>query len=219
MTAMNTSISTSPSRRITRRIAAAALAVLMTISMGCGFVENIVKKQASSAMGLDTTTASGLWADVPPVDGAKRVDADIPLAAQVMMKAFISAANNKGISQGNSDVKLKSTEAVMYTSSKSPEDIARFYSKEMMQSNGWTVADQPGCIGSDTMKATAEQAGGDNPLAGMGSLGGSFCAFAKQSADKKSTTLLVMIFGKDEKSADTNMIYFRVEGEDLKPAQ
>jgi hypothetical protein len=191
----------------------------MTITMGCGFVQNAIKKQASSAMGLDTTTASGLWADVPPIAGAKKVDADIPLSAQVMMKAFVSAANNQEISQGKTDVKLKTTEAVIYTSTQSPEDIARFYTQELMRSNGWDGKDQPGCIGADTMKAAAEQAGGENPLAAMGSLGSSFCAFAKQSADKKTTTLLVMVFSKDEKSPDTNMIYFRVEGEDLKPAQ
>lgn len=153
---------------------------------GCSAVSNAV----GNAVGGKSNAVANIWPDVPVMDGATKTNVDIPLplklAAQAMVKA--SATSN--------DAKLDSFDVIAYSTKKTPQDVGAFYTTAKMQTLGWNLADQTGCmIGGDASSA-----------------GGGFCMFGKKSADGKTGSLLLLALAQDDKTKDTQVFYLRFDG-------
>jgi hypothetical protein len=148
-----------------------ALAVMLLFTAGCGFVGNLI--------GGGGSTATTLWADVPPMDGAAP-DArlQLPPVARLAVQAVV---------QGN-------LEFIAYTTSKSPQEVADFYTVERMQAAGWN-AGTGGC-----------QVTNDN----SGSGGGGLCTFNKTDGNRE--IVLAIVIARDQNAAQTQIYYVRAQG-------
>ena len=113
-------------------------AVLLVGAMGCGLLDTVVNQAVSG--GKPAGTVADLWSDVPKMDGLNKVNMDLPIAAQVAIKAM---------AQGNFDF-------IAYTTNKTPTDVTNFYTAERMKAAGWN-SDSGGCSAS---AGTTGSAGG-----------------------------------------------------------
>ena len=158
------------------------LAAMLTLS-GCGAADALLG-------GSKGGTVTKLWADVPAMDGATQSDIAMPLAAKLILQGVMKAsAQSEGAS-------LESFDFIAFTTSKTPEEVQKFYTNEKMVSAGWNGKDQPGCTG------------GTNDAG----LGGAICIFGKGDGPDKGGAALFMMVGQDEKTKQTNIFYVRMEG-------
>ena len=112
-------------------------AILVIAALGCGVLDTVVNQAVSG--GKPAGTVADLWTDVPKMDGMNKVNMDLPIAAQLAMKAM---------TQGSFDF-------ISYTTNKSSQDVVNFYTPERMKSAGWDSADTGGCTSSaDTSSAS-----------------------------------------------------------------
>jgi|SRR5581483_946087 hypothetical protein len=171
------------------RVRVALLSALVLIGFvvsGCGI--------ANSLMGKNAGTVSDLWSDVPPLDGASKVNLDIPLPMQLIIQGFVQAAN----ADNSNDTKLDKFDFIAYQTSMSPQQVAQFYTLDKMKAAGWNSEDTPGCTaGTDTSGTTSGAAG--------------FCAFGKKDNAGKATVLLIIPF-QDSQTNQTQVFYVRFEG-------
>ncbi len=105
-------------------------AVLLVGAMGCGLLDSAVNQAVSG--GKPAGTVADLWSDVPKMDGMNKVNMDLPIAAQLAIKA---------IAQGNLDF-------ISYTTNKTPADVVNFYTADRMKSAGWNFDSSGGCSAS-----------------------------------------------------------------------
>ena len=112
-------------------------ALLVVAALGCGVLDTVVNQAVSG--GKPAGTVADLWTDVPKMDGMSKVNMDLPLPAQLAMKAM---------TQGNFDF-------IAYTTNKSPQDVVNFYTTDRMKTAGWDSQDSGGCAAStDTSSAS-----------------------------------------------------------------
>jgi hypothetical protein len=139
------------------------------------FMVNILKKMALSAtlaivvlmtascggfLGGSGGTATALWSDVPPMEGATlNRDLQLPVVARVALQAA---------SQGN-------FEFVAYVTDKSPQDVANFYTNERMSAQGWT-AENGGCTSLSGDSGTTA--------------GGGFCLFSRKDDNRDTALFI-----------------------------
>ena len=158
--------------------------ILVTgLLLGCGMVST-----ASTLVngGKGEGTVQNLWPDVPPLDGAKKVDSQLPLTARLAIQAIVKA------SASSNDVKLDQLNFIAFTTAKTPQDVTAFYTQERMAAAGWNVKDQPGCTG----------------LSSEGG-GGGLCIFGKDSAEQ---SVLFIAMAEDGKTKQTQVFYVRFDG-------
>ncbi len=161
--------------------------------LGCGIIDQVVNNTIGGAIGgAKGNTISNLWSDVPPIQGAQKLQLDLPLTVQLGIQALIkTSAASEG---GNID----SFDWIAFSTTQTPDQVAAFYSKQRMDSAGWKLdKDQPGCVsGSDTS-----------------GIGGAFCAFAKGkgTANEKASVLFIVPV-QDDKTKQTQVFYVRLEG-------
>jgi hypothetical protein len=105
-------------------------AVLLVAALGCGVLDSVVNQAVSG--GKPAGTVADLWPDVPKMDGMNKVNIDLPIAAQVAIKAM---------TQGNFDF-------IAYSTSQTPQDVVNFYTADRMKSAGWDSQDTGGCSAS-----------------------------------------------------------------------
>jgi hypothetical protein len=82
--------------------------------------------------GSNSGPVSELWADVPPLEGAKKIDLQLPFAARVVIGTMV-----KG--------KLS---FIAFSTNKSVQEVKDFYSRDRMATAGWAPHDQ-GCVGDN----------------------------------------------------------------------
>jgi hypothetical protein len=182
-----------------RGLAATALSLLIVLTSGCSLIGNAIKDRAGSALGVgNTTTASGLWADVPPVEGATKVEAELGLPVQLMIKTMLSQANS-----GNDD-KIENIQAVIYKTDKPISDITSFYTNELMAAQGWDAKDAPGC----GIAGAAKEAGATE----LQGLSGNFCMFGRSNATTGKATVLMIVVSPGDKEGENSIIYARIDG-------
>jgi len=108
-------------------------AVLVVAALGCGVLDTVVNQAVGG--GKPAGTVTDLWTDVPKMDGMNKVNMDLPITAQLAIKA---------LTQGSFDF-------IAYTTDKSSQDVVNFYSPDRMKSAGWEAADTGSCtVSSDT---------------------------------------------------------------------
>ncbi len=102
-------------------------AVLLVAAMGCGLLDSVVNQAVSG--GKPAGTVADLWSDVPRLDGMNKANMELPLAAQLAIKAM---------TQGNFDF-------IAYTTNKTPKDVQNFYTADRMKAAGWDSENSGGC--------------------------------------------------------------------------
>lgn len=157
-----------------------SLVMVAMVVSGCGL--------ASSLMGGKGGTVSQLWPDVPPLPNATKANIDIPLPVTLIIQGFIQAAN----SDSSNDTKLDKFDFIVYQTADTPEQVAQFYTVDMMKNAGWNKDDTPGCA------------------SGAGAAAG-FCVFGKQANANQGTALLIVPV-QDDQTKQTQIFYVRFEG-------
>jgi hypothetical protein len=157
-------------QRYTTVFLAAASAVLAAFSLGCGMLNSLV--------GGNATVVTDLWGDVPKLEGATRVEAEMPAAVKVAVNAVVGG----------------SFDFVVYTTTKSGDEVKSFYSVERMQGLGWD-ANSGGCN-----SISAETGGGTNATGG-------FCTFTKVQDGKQGVLLIVL--GQADDAKQSRLFYAR----------
>ncbi len=114
-------------------------AALLVTALGCGVLDSVVNQAVSG--GKPAGTVADLWTDVPKMDGMTKQNIDLPIAAQLAVKAM---------TQGNFDF-------IAYSTSKTPQDVVSYYTADRMTSAGWNSDSSGGCTAS---AATSGGAGG-----------------------------------------------------------
>jgi hypothetical protein len=172
---------------IHQRFTILALSLLGTLTLalaGCGVLNPI--------MGDDTNmkTVPALWSDVPQIDGLAPSQMEMPFFIKLMMRTVIGnlgRVNKEDRTTGNIDW-------IVFSSSRTPQDIQNFYTNARMTANGWESSDKSTCIhGSE---------------AGVAQVG-AFCAFVKHQDDKQAQ--LVIIAAQDDQTRQTNVFFLRLE--------
>ena len=105
-------------------------AILVMAALGCGVLDTVVNQAVSG--GKPAGTVADLWTDVPKMDGMNKVDMQLPIAAQLAIKA---------IAQGNFDF-------IAFTTNHTPQDVVNYYTADRMKSAGWDSTDTGGCTAS-----------------------------------------------------------------------
>jgi hypothetical protein len=80
--------------------------------------------------GKNAGTVSSLWPDVPPFEGAKKADMQIPLGARLALRAMMQGKIN----------------FIAFTTDKSAQNVQNFYTNDRMKAAGWTPSEK-GCVG------------------------------------------------------------------------
>lgn len=99
------------------------LVFIVGIVVSCRMIETLTGNEKAG-------TVSSLWPDVPPFEGAKKADLQIPLGARLILRAAMQGKIN----------------FIAFTTDKSAQDVKDFYSNERMKTAGWTP-NEKGCIG------------------------------------------------------------------------
>jgi hypothetical protein len=100
-----------------------ALTLILGVALSCKLSERLAGDKNAG-------TASSLWPDVPPFQGATKADVEIPLGARLMIRAVMQGKIN----------------FISFQTDKSAQEVKDFYSKDRMKAAGWTPNDK-GCIG------------------------------------------------------------------------
>lgn len=131
-----------------------ALVMTLLFTTGCGLIGNLIGSGGSSA--------STLWSDVPPMDGATpNKDLQLPTFARLAVQAM---------AQGN-------LEFIAYVTPKTPQEVADFYTVERMQAAGWTSSGGGGCQAANDTNSTG---------------GGGFCAFTRTDDNKETVLAIII---------------------------
>jgi uncharacterized protein YceK len=174
-----------------RIILVAFLMVLALAAAGCGVINTITTLTGGSSSG-NTKTVSQLWSDVPKMDGLTASQMDMPLPIKLVMQTVLG--NLGRLNSAGQDQTTGNIDWIVFTSTKTPDDVRSYYTAELMATNGWQAGDQGGCM-----------TGGDAGVAQIGAL----CVFQKQQGSQ--LTQLAIIAVQDDQTKQTNVFFLRLE--------
>ena len=98
-----------------------ALTLILGVAISCKLSERLAGDKNAG-------TVSELWADVPPLPGATKIEAEIPLGVRLVIRGMIHGKVN----------------FISFRSDKSAEEVRNFYSNDRMKAAGWGETDK-GC--------------------------------------------------------------------------
>ena len=101
------------------------LALIFGVAISCRLSERLAGDKNAG-------TVNELWPDVPPFQGATKVDLELPLATRLLIRTMAQGKVN----------------FISFRTDKSPPEVKDFYSRDRMKAAGWTAKDE-GCF-SDT---------------------------------------------------------------------
>jgi len=168
------------------KIKSALLTLLLLASLGCGLLNTAMNQVAGG--GQNYQQATGLWSDVPPMDGLQPSPMDLPLPVKLIMRTILG--NLGKLNPQGQDQTTGNIDWVAFTTTKTPADVEAFYTNARMVAAGWDDAGQDStCVtGSDSNSAQL----------------GSFCAFQKQ----KDNIQLAIIITQDAKDTKQTDVFF-----------
>jgi hypothetical protein len=167
-----------------KRLAARSTLSLMLVvfaALACGLPAGL------SGIGSNFTKTTELWGDVPRMDGLEASDKDLPLYARVLVQAVMPRLFGDNTGTGD---------WILFETSQTPDDLAAFYTNDLMAENGWEASDTSTCVDGSAQGVTEA---------------GVFCVFQKQESERYVG--LVIIGGEDAETQKTNVIFIRVEAE------
>ncbi len=152
--------------------------VLGVMSIACGAL-NILTG------GNNMKTVSELWSDVPRMDGLAPSQMEMPLYAKLLMRTMLNQIAGEGKDSGD---------WIVFTTTKTPDDVKNFYTNARMTANGWEPSDKSTCL-----------SGSEQGIAQVGV----FCVFIKHQSGKDVG--LMIIAAPDDQTKQTNVLFVRVE--------
>src|SRR6185503_813933 len=100
-----------------------ALTLILGVAISCKLSERLAGDKSAG-------TVSELWADVPPLPGATKMEAEIPLGVRLLIRGAVHGKVN----------------FISLRTDKSAQKVKDFYSNERMKAAGWAPNDK-GCTG------------------------------------------------------------------------
>jgi hypothetical protein len=159
--------------------------VLALGSTGCGLIDRVT----GGDQGMRTVTQ--LWSDVPPMDGLIPSQMDMPLPIKLVARTVIG--NLGRLNKEGEDRTTGTIDWIVFTSTKTPVDVATFYTPERMAPGGWTSTEQSPCMSGNQGKLPV----------------GALCVFQKQQGGTQ--TQLAIIAAQDEQTRQMNVFFLRLE--------
>lgn len=158
--------------------------VLLLAILSCGLADRLT--------GSDKLTRTErLWSDVPPLDGMRPSELELPFAVKVFMRTVLN--NLWRFNKDGEDKTPSSGDWAAYQSDGTASDVEDFYTNDRMSSFGnWDPSEKSTCID-----------GKDKGVDGV------ICVF-KKTVDPNDVGLAVIAM-PDEKKKITNIFFIRVE--------
>ncbi|HEY5983600.1 MAG TPA: hypothetical protein VIU38_09005, partial [Anaerolineales bacterium] len=168
--------------------------LLVPTLLACGLINNAVNKAVDSATGGENfKPAAALWSDVPPMDGLTPGQLqDLPLPIKLLVRTILG--NLGRLNAPGEDQTTGNIDWISYDHAGTPQDVAAFYTADLMASNGWAQTEGSGC-------STASADGVPQ--------GGVFCVFTKEGGG--TTTQLAIIATQEDASKPTGVFFLRLE--------
>ncbi len=163
--------------------------LLILTSLACGMLDTVVNK-ATGGDNLQTVTS--LWSDVPQMDGLEPSQIDMPPFVKLAVRLVIG--NMGKLNPEGQDQTTGTINWIVFTSSKTPEDVQNYYTNDLMKSNGWDSSEGSPCVSGSTQGAAQV---------------GVICAFTK-TQDGKNVQLAILT-AEDEQSKKNNVFFLRLE--------
>ena len=173
-----------------RNLTFVLIAMLVPATLACGALNAATNKLASG--GSNLTVISQLWPDVPKMDGMASSNMDMPLPVKLVMRTVLG--NLGRLNKDGEDKTTGNIDWIVFTSSKTPDDIKNFYTNARMAAQGWEASDQSTCLSGD-----------EQGLAQVGV----FCVFQKHKGNQQ--TALLIIAAPDEKAKQTDAFFLRLD--------
>ena len=153
-----------------------ALSVVLLVAATACSLTSLIPGAGSSG------TVSALWSDVPPLDGATRDSIEMPLPVRLAMQAMLKGQ----------------VEFIIYSTTKTPQEVRDFYTKDRMVAAGWDADSSGGCEAQTGQ--TQSQSGAQD-----------MCFFSKTEGTKEVGLVILMV--QDDKTKNTQLFYARVYAE------
>jgi hypothetical protein len=165
------------------------IALLALATLACGLLNNAVNQAVGG--NNNYTAVSTLWSDVPPMDGLQPSQMDLPLPIKLVMRTIIG--NMGRLNPQGQDQTTGNIDWIVFTTDKTPDDVANFYTNARMVAGGWDDAGQDSTCVSGSNTGSSEV--------------GVFCVFEKQ----KENIQLAIIAGQDSQTKKTNVFFLRLQ--------
>ncbi len=135
---------------------------------------------------MSGTTVTQMWKDVPQMDDMTKSDEDMP----VPMKIIVQPVMNRILGGGHS-----SGDWIVFRTSKTPEDVKKFYTNDRMTKFGnWEASQKSTCVSGQEQGI---------PQVGL------FCVFEKRQNDRQIG--LAIISGQYEQNKPMSVFFLRVD--------
>jgi hypothetical protein len=157
---------------------------VMVVVVGGGWYLKHKVEQKYHEMSAPTVTQ--MWKDVPQMDQMSKSDMDMPVTMKIVVQPLMNRILGAGKSSGD---------WIVFTTTKKPDDIKKFYTNERMTKFGnWEQSKKSTCI-------TGESEG--IPQVGL------FCVFEKRRNDRQIG--LAIITSEYEQNKPLNVFFLRVD--------
>jgi hypothetical protein len=167
---------------------ALAIVVLVLAVLSCSLINRF------TSVGVDNLTRTNeLWPDVPKMDGLDHSEMEMPLPVKLLMRTMLN--NMYKLNKNGEDKTPVSGDWVVFSTTKSPQDVQAFYTNDRMTSFGnWETSKQQTCYD-----------GTDKGYPGV------LCGFKKVENGKEYE--LLILAGKEDKKNVTDVFYLRLESD------
>ncbi len=173
-----------------RKLMLVVIAVLVSVSIACGAINTATSKLIDGNSNL--TVASQLWSDVPKMDGLTPSQMEMPLGVKLVMRTVLG--NLGHLNKEGEDKTTGNIDWIVFTTTKTPDDVRNFYSNARMAAQGWETGKQEQCL-----------SGSEQGMAQIGVL----CVYQKRAGTKE--TGLAIIAVSDEQTKQTDVFFLRLE--------
>lgn len=160
-------------------VGAAALTLL-----SCSLLNQVAGNVVNKVAGSGFTAAGSLWSDVPKMDGlTDDPNLDVPVWAKLYVQTVL-----KAMSGGTGSV-----DWVAFTTEKTADDVAGYYTIERMTGQGWDSEQQTPCF-SGSQEGVSEA--------------GAICLFGKTSSSPQ--VVMAIMAATDTSTKQTDVFFLRL---------
>lgn len=153
-------------------------------TVACSLLGQVAGSVVNKVAGSGFTSVNSLWPDVPKMDGLTNdPNLDMPVYAKIYVQTAL-----KAMSGGTGSV-----DWVAYTTDKTADDVAAYYTAERMSAQGWD-ADQTNACFSGSQQGVSEA--------------GAICLFSKTNSNPQ--VVLAILAASDTNANKTDVFFLRL---------
>ena len=157
---------------------------LALATVACSLLSQVAGSVANKVVGSGFTSVNSLWPDVPKMDGMSNdPNLDMPLFAKLYVQTAVKAASGG----------TGSVDWVAFTTDKTADDVAAYYTVDRMSAQGWDAEQDTACF-SGSQQGVAEA--------------GAICLFSKSSSNPQ--IVLAILAASDTSANKTDVFFLRV---------